>query len=102
VVLEAAAPVGGLTNIALADEPEQVLDVGLADRWPHADLLGLVDRDGQGELAVDHLEHQVLAGLTEQLALLLLLDHRRTMVGVHDAIADLEAQPGCSCTACVA
>src|SRR6476646_7662103 len=90
MVLEAAAPVRRFANIALPDEPEQVLDVRLADRGSHPDLVGLVRRHRQDEISVNHLEHQVLLGLTEQLPLFLLLDDRRTVMRIDDAVTDLE------------
>ena len=39
---------------------------------------------------MDHLEDEVLPGLTEQLPLFLALDDRRTVMRIDDAVTDLE------------
>src|SRR5699024_8686241 len=62
---------------------------GFGDRWPHADVIDFVDRNLQHELAVNHLEQEILPFFTTDLELHLLLDDRRPMMGVHDTIVDL-------------
>src|SRR5699024_10957210 len=73
MVLEPAAPVRGFTNIAFADELEQIVDIGFGDRWPHADVIDFVDRNLQHALAVNHLEQEILPFFTTDLELHLLL-----------------------------
>jgi hypothetical protein len=93
VVLEAPAPVGGLPDIPLGQDLVEVLDVLPGDRPAHADGLGVVRRDGERELAVGHAQDEVLLLLAldaRRLALFLLLDHRRPVMGVDDAITDFE------------
>ena len=91
MVLEAARPVGGLANIALGEHFEEILDVLFGDGPAHADFVGLVDRHREGHLAVGHAEHEIFGFLTECLALLFLLDHGRSVVGVHHSVTRLEA-----------
>jgi hypothetical protein len=74
VVLEAPAPVRRLAHVLLAEQLQEVLDVLVADRRAHPDLVGLVGRHRERQVPVHHVEHEVLQLLAADLARLLLLD----------------------------
>src|SRR5207302_933659 len=67
-----------------------LLDLLVVDHLAEADLLGVVDRDHQREVAVGEAEHEVLPVLAENLTLLTLLDHGGAVMGVDDLVTDVE------------
>jgi hypothetical protein len=89
VVLEPPRPVGGLPHVLLGQHLEDVLDVLDADRVAHPDLLGLVDRDLEGELAVSHPEDEEVDLLAVKVGPDLGgFDDSGPVVGVHHPISD--------------
>ena len=66
----------------------------LADHLPQADLLGILGRDVDRHVVVQDLDRQVLALLTENLALFLLHDRTCSVVWIHHLVADfVQARP---------
>ncbi len=90
VVLEPPAPVGGLADVLLGEQLEEVVDVLDRDRRPHPDVFGLVRRHREGQVTVGDPEHEVFGLLAERLAHLLALDHGGPVMGVHDPVTDFE------------
>jgi CBS domain-containing protein len=69
-------------------------DFLLADHAPQTDLLGILGRDLHRHVVVQDLDRQVLALLAEDLALLLLDDRPRPVVGIDHLVADVvQARP---------
>ena len=70
VVLEPARPVGRHPGLLLAKDREHLLDLFVVDDLAEADLLGVVGRDHEREVAVGEAQHEVVALLAEGFLLL--------------------------------
>src|SRR5689334_8647958 len=90
VVLEAARPVGRHARFLLAQHREDLFDLFVVDDVAETDLVGVVGRHLQGEVAVREPQDQVVLLLAERLHLLALLDGRRAVVGIDDLVTDIE------------
>src|SRR5439155_10632024 len=74
----------------LAKDREDLLDLFVVDDLAQTDLVGLVGRNHQCQIAVRETQHEVLVGLAECFLLLPALDHGRAMVGVDDLVTDVK------------
>src|SRR5436190_4589167 len=90
VVLEPPRPVGGHARFLLAKDGEHFFDLFVVDHVAQADLLGVVGRHHEREVAVREAQHQVVALLAERFLLLALLDRGGAVVRVDDLVADVE------------
>jgi hypothetical protein len=90
VALEPAAPIALGRGLTGAQDLEDAVDVVGAADLADADLLAVVARHHEGEVAICQLEDQVLPGLAAYLTILEALDDRGPMLWVDDAVADLE------------
>src|SRR5205823_1163421 len=59
------------------------------DDTSKTDLVAVLGRDLNGHIVVENLDRQILALFAENLALFLLDDRPRTMVGIDHLVADL-------------
>src|SRR5258708_38603398 len=92
MILEATARVGRVTEGAALEHLEEVVDVFFADGPTHTHLFGLVDRYGEGHLAVSHAQHEVVLLLARgRLAFLLFHDHGRAVMRVDNGSPTLKA-----------
>src|SRR5436190_4785959 len=94
VVLEAAVPVLRHLRAATGQRFDDDLDHVFADHLAEPDLLGVLRGDVDRHVVVQDLDRQVLAFLTEHLALFLLYDRACPVVWVHHLVADfVQARP---------
>src|SRR5205823_596377 len=90
VVLEPARPVRGHARLLLAKDGEHLLDLFVVDDVAQSDVLGVVGRHHERQVAVRELQDQVVLLLAEDVLLLLLLDGRGPVVGVDDLVTNAE------------
>jgi hypothetical protein len=86
MVLEATAPVGGLTNVPLAQQDKKILNVFLADRQTHANFVCHFDRYANRQVVMDSLQHEVLGLFPVELPRLGPLDDRGSVMWVDNSI----------------
>ena len=90
VVLEAAVPVLRHLGLTRRESLDDGVDQVLVDHSPQTDLLRILDGDVHRHVVVQDLDREVLAGLTQDLALLLFHDRACTVVRIHHLVANVE------------
>ena len=94
VVLEAAIPVLRHHSAAAPQRLQHLLDGGLVDDLAKADPVGVLGRHVDRHVVVQDLNREVFAFLTEHFPLVLLDHGARSVMRIHDLIADLvQARP---------
>src|SRR5262249_3580912 len=90
VVLETSLPVLMVVDLAVAEEPEQPLNLLVADRAPEPDAVDIVHRHEHGGLVGDHAQVVKPAGRSENGFRFDALHNAETVIWVNDLVTNLE------------